>query len=57
MVNARVPRAVRDSLPLLVSGDGEILWVCGWRVSETAAVRPETRRVARFRFCRQNART
>ncbi len=53
MINARVPRAVRDMLPLLVSGDGEILWVCGWRVSETAAVRPETRQVARLRFCRQ----
>ncbi len=50
MINAKVPRAVRDSLPLLVSGDGEILWVCGWRVSETATVRPETRRVARLRF-------
>jgi tRNA(Ile)-lysidine synthase len=50
MVNARVPRAVRNSLPLLVSGDGEILWVCGWRISETAVVRPQTRRVVRFRF-------
>lgn len=54
MINARVPRAVRDSLPLLVSADGEILWVCGWRVSETATVGPETRRVARFRFGRSN---
>lgn len=53
MINARVPRAVRDILPLLVAADGEILWVCGWRVAETAIVRPETRQVARLRFCRQ----
>lgn len=50
MVNAKIPRAWRDTLPLLAAGDGEILWVCGWRVSETALVRPETRRVARLRF-------
>jgi len=49
MINAKVPRAWRDRLPLLVAG-GEILWVCGWRVAETALVGPRTRRVARFRF-------
>ncbi len=52
MVNAKIPRARRDTLPLLVAGDGEILWVCGWRVSETALVRPSTRRVARLQFRR-----
>jgi len=52
MINAKIPRAWRDSLPLLVAGDGEILWVCGWRVSETATIRPTTRQVARFRFIR-----
>ncbi len=54
MINARVPRAGRDSLPLLVAGDGEILWVCGWRVAETAVVQPATRQVIRFRFIAQN---
>lgn len=49
MVNAKVPRLQRDRLPLLAAGE-EIVWVCGWRVSETAIVRPATRRVARFRF-------
>jgi len=51
MINAKVPRAWRDRLPLLVAGE-EIVWVCGWRVSEGAAVGPTTRRVARFRFRR-----
>ncbi|MBN1955135.1 MAG: tRNA lysidine(34) synthetase TilS [Anaerolineae bacterium] len=49
MTNAKIPRAWRDRLPLLVAG-GEIAWVCGWRVSEMAVVGPETRRAARFRL-------
>ena len=49
MINAKVPRPWRDRLPLLVAG-GEIVWVCGWRVSEVAVVGSTTRRVARFRF-------
>jgi len=53
MINAKVPRAWRDRLPLLVAGE-EIVWVCGWRVAEAAVIGPQTRRVARFRFERQN---
>lgn len=52
MINAKVPRTWRDRLPLLVAA-GDIVWVCGWRVAETAVVGPETRRVARFRFVRR----
>lgn len=53
MINAKVPHAWRDHLPLLASG-AEIVWVCGWRVSETAIVSPSTRGVARFRFLRDS---
>lgn len=49
MINAKIPSAWRDRLPLLTAED-EIVWVCGWRVSEKAIVEPETGRVARFRF-------
>ncbi|HID89371.1 MAG TPA: hypothetical protein EYP52_06650, partial [Anaerolineae bacterium] len=55
MINAKIPRAWRDRLPLLVAG-GEIVWVCGWRVAETAIVGPTTRRVARFRFVQRDPR-
>jgi len=51
MTNAKIPRAWRDRLPLLVAGE-EIVWVCGWRTAETAIVGPATRLVARFRFRR-----
>ncbi|HEC33239.1 MAG TPA: tRNA lysidine(34) synthetase TilS [Chloroflexi bacterium] len=49
MTNAKIPRPWRDRLPLLVAGE-EIVWVCGRRISEEAAVGSTTRRVARFRF-------
>jgi tRNA(Ile)-lysidine synthase len=51
LVNRKVPRAWRDHLPLLVSGD-VILWVCGHSVAAEGAVGEETQKVARLRFDR-----
>ena len=50
MINAKIPRRYRDRLPLLVTAEGEILWVCGWRVAESGLVGAATKRVARFEF-------
>jgi len=44
LTNLKVPRVWRDHVPLLVAGD-EIVWVCGQRIGEDAAVGPETRQV------------
>ena len=55
MINAKLPRLLRDRLPLLVAG-GEIVWVCGYRVAETVIVGPETRHVVRFRLQATEAR-
>lgn len=41
MVDEKVPRAARKKLPLVTSG-GEIVWVCGLRMSEAFRVTPET---------------
>lgn len=49
LVNRKLPRAWRDRVPLLAAG-GTIVWVCGQRVGEGAAVGAETRRVARVWF-------
>jgi len=38
LVNAKVPAEWRDEIPLLVRGDGEIMWVCGQRIDERARV-------------------
>ena len=38
LVDAKLPRAQRDSLPLLCAGDGPILWIAGLRPSRHAAL-------------------
>lgn len=43
MIDAKIPRAERDRVPLLVSEHG-ILWVVGRRASEAGAPSPQTRR-------------
>ena len=49
LVNRKLPRAWRDRVPLLAAG-GTIVWVCGQRVGERAAVRSETQWVAKVWF-------
>jgi tRNA(Ile)-lysidine synthase len=49
LTNQKVPRAVRDRLPLLV-GEWGIAWVCGQRVDERARVQLDTERVLALRF-------
>lgn len=48
-VDAKVPRAQRASVPLLVAPKG-IAWVVGWRIADWARVTPETRRILRIVF-------
>ncbi|MGQ9599262.1 MAG: tRNA lysidine(34) synthetase TilS [Anaerolineae bacterium] len=47
--NQKVPRALRDRLPLLI-GEVGIAWVCGWRVDERARVHDRTERVLLLSF-------
>jgi tRNA(Ile)-lysidine synthetase-like protein len=54
MINSKVPRAARDRIPLLVSGE-RILWACGLRVDENACITSTTRRVVRLRFIRSTS--
>ncbi|MBC7264626.1 MAG: tRNA lysidine(34) synthetase TilS [Chloroflexi bacterium] len=51
LIGAKVPRALRDRIPLLVAAE-QILWVCGLRPDERAKVKPETRTVLHLRFIR-----
>lgn len=51
MIANKIPAAWRDGLPLL-SDDDAILWVGGWRLSESAAVTPGTRTVLKLQFVR-----
>ncbi len=47
-VDAKVPRHRRDSLPLLVDGDGRVLWIPGMRRSRHATVSGATRKTLRI---------
>jgi len=49
MVDAKIPREWRDSVPLVCSPE-QILWVVGWRIDERAKVTPETKRVLCIEF-------
>jgi tRNA(Ile)-lysidine synthase len=53
LTNQKVPRTVRDRLPLLVD-DGGIVWVCGQRVDERARIRDSTETALILRFLQQN---
>ncbi|MBI2872478.1 MAG: tRNA lysidine(34) synthetase TilS [Chloroflexi bacterium] len=50
-VDAKVPRAWRDRVPLVVSPQG-IAWVVGYRIAHWARVTPDTRRVVELSFRR-----
>lgn len=52
MINARIERALRSRWPLLVV-QGQIAWVCGWRVDERAQVSAGTREVWEISFRRK----
>ncbi len=49
MINAKIPRAWRDRIPLLVSPT-QVLWVAGWRIDERAKVTEATKRVLVLAF-------
>ena len=48
-IDAKVPRAERDSIPLLVCGD-EILWIIGYTTSESFKIEPDTRQYLYLRY-------
>ncbi|MDO8472252.1 MAG: tRNA lysidine(34) synthetase TilS [Dehalococcoidia bacterium] len=52
MVDARIPRAWRDGIPLVCAPD-QILWVGGWRIDGRVRVTESTRKVLCLRFLRE----
>lgn len=45
LVNAKIPQAERDQLPLVCGADDTILWVGGYQIADQVKLTPETRRV------------
>ena len=44
MIDCKIPRRLRDQVPLLASGSS-VFWVVGHRISEDCKVTDDTRRV------------
>jgi tRNA(Ile)-lysidine synthase len=53
MIDARIPRAWRERVPLVCSPD-QILWVVGWRIDERAKVTEATRKVLLLELSRDS---
>lgn len=49
MVDARIPAAHRDEVPIVCS-ESQIAWVVGWRIDDRVKVSPDTRAVLRLEF-------
>ena len=49
MVDARIPQAWRDGIPLVCSHK-QILWVVGWRIDDRTKITRGTRRITRLEF-------
>jgi len=50
LINAQVPAWWRDAVPLLVAADGQIAWVCGWRIDERARITDSTSHIMIVKF-------
>ncbi len=46
MINEKIPAALRDTTPLLVKGN-DVLWVIGYRMSESYKVSKDTKKILR----------
>ncbi len=50
MINQKIPAEQRALTPLLVTKDGEICWVCGWRIDHRYRITEQTQRVLSVEF-------
>lgn len=50
MINEKIPVDQRNRIPLLVTAEDHILWVCGYRLDERACIKAHTQHVLRLKF-------
>ena len=48
MIDEKIPREVRETVPLLADGS-HVLWVYGYRISETVKITENTQQVLHVR--------
>ncbi|QQL49094.1 tRNA lysidine(34) synthetase TilS [Mucilaginibacter ginkgonis] len=47
-VSQKVPLHKKSSIPLLVNGNGDIVWVCGYRISDRYKITASTKKISIF---------
>lgn len=52
--DCKVPRDLRDEVPILVDSEERILWVVGYRPDERGRITKQTKRVLYLRYCQKN---
>jgi len=53
LVDAKVPRDLRDTIPVVVAS-GQIIWLGGLRIDERAKVTPQTRRILKLELIKKD---
>jgi tRNA(Ile)-lysidine synthase len=53
-VNEKVPLHVKDTIPVLVNGTGEVVWICGYRIDDRFKVSAHTKKVIIFELYKLN---
>lgn len=51
-IDSKIPRVERDRYPVLVTSDGQVIWIAGMRADRRWAATPETRRALRLKLIR-----
>ncbi|WP_232336506.1 tRNA lysidine(34) synthetase TilS [Mucilaginibacter aquatilis] len=47
-INQKVPLHQKQSIPVLINGNGELIWIAGYRLDDRYKVTPQTKKVAIF---------
>lgn len=49
-IDEKVPRKIRNNIPLVVSASGEILWLCGIKMSDRCKISSRTRKILKLKL-------
>lgn len=50
-IDEKIPLKARNNIPLVVSASGEILWLCGIKMSDRCKISSSTKRVLKLKYC------
>jgi tRNA(Ile)-lysidine synthase len=45
LISQKIPLDDKKSIPILVNGDGKIIWICGYRSDDRFKVKSNTKKI------------